>query len=331
MSGSTQPILTAKPMRIAVAGSTGVLGRSTCAGPPRRRATRSCGMSPVPSAGEGDDRDRPPRPRRAPRASPPTGEPEAIVHLATAIPDDIDPRRAVEQFEPTNRLRTEGTANLRAAAEAAGGARLISAERRLHGRPARARDRGRSAPGRARRRDGAHRRCHSVALERTTLDGRRHRAQVRPLLRPRDRPTPPTARSADGRGSGGCRSCTRSGEPGRASPSSTSTTRRGRSSRRSTAARRASSTSSTTSPRRSRSGCPRLAGALGAQAADAAPGLACAADDRGLRGRVHVRPARSLERPGEGRARLEPSSPREARAADRASATPLATIIDPGD
>ena len=52
--------------------------------------------------------------------------PEAILHLATAIPPTVDPRRAAEQFGPTNRLRTEGTANLVAAAEAAGGARLIS-------------------------------------------------------------------------------------------------------------------------------------------------------------------------------------------------------------
>ena len=51
--------------------------------------------------------------------------PEAILHLATAIPARIDSRRAGEQFEPTNRLRTEGTRNLVAAAEAAGGAWLI--------------------------------------------------------------------------------------------------------------------------------------------------------------------------------------------------------------
>lgn len=51
--------------------------------------------------------------------------PEAILHLATAIPARIDSRRAAEQFEPTNRLRTEGTRNLVAAAEAAGGAWLI--------------------------------------------------------------------------------------------------------------------------------------------------------------------------------------------------------------
>jgi nucleoside-diphosphate-sugar epimerase len=51
--------------------------------------------------------------------------PEAILHIATAIPSQLDPRRAVEQFGPTNRLRTEGTRTLVAAAEAAGGAWLI--------------------------------------------------------------------------------------------------------------------------------------------------------------------------------------------------------------
>jgi len=53
-------------------------------------------------------------------------KPEVIVHLATAIPAEINARRVAEDFALTNRLRTEGTANLAEAAEAAGGARLIS-------------------------------------------------------------------------------------------------------------------------------------------------------------------------------------------------------------
>ncbi|WP_052665062.1 NAD-dependent epimerase/dehydratase family protein [Nitriliruptor alkaliphilus] len=52
--------------------------------------------------------------------------PDAIVHVATAIPDPIDPRRIGEQFGPTNRLRTEGTANLVAAAEATGVSRIVA-------------------------------------------------------------------------------------------------------------------------------------------------------------------------------------------------------------
>ena len=49
------------------------------------------------------------------------------MHIATAIPDPIDPKRIGRQFALTNRLRTEGTANLLAAAQAAGGARFVAA------------------------------------------------------------------------------------------------------------------------------------------------------------------------------------------------------------
>lgn len=52
--------------------------------------------------------------------------PDAIVHVATAIPDPIDPKKVGEQFARTNRLRTEGTANLVVAAEAAGVSRIVA-------------------------------------------------------------------------------------------------------------------------------------------------------------------------------------------------------------
>jgi nucleoside-diphosphate-sugar epimerase len=39
-------------------------------------------------------------------------EPEVVVNLLTAIPADIKPRKFEQQFALTNRLRTEGTANL---------------------------------------------------------------------------------------------------------------------------------------------------------------------------------------------------------------------------
>jgi nucleoside-diphosphate-sugar epimerase len=39
-------------------------------------------------------------------------EPEVVVNLLTAIPADINPRKFEQQFALTNRLRTEGTANL---------------------------------------------------------------------------------------------------------------------------------------------------------------------------------------------------------------------------
>jgi nucleoside-diphosphate-sugar epimerase len=50
--------------------------------------------------------------------------PDAIVHLLTAIPQDLDPKRFGDQMATTNRLRTEATGSLVAAA---GSARLITA------------------------------------------------------------------------------------------------------------------------------------------------------------------------------------------------------------
>ena len=52
--------------------------------------------------------------------------PDAVVNLLTAIPPGIDPRRIAAQFELTNRLRTEGTHNLIAAARAAGADRIVA-------------------------------------------------------------------------------------------------------------------------------------------------------------------------------------------------------------
>jgi 2-alkyl-3-oxoalkanoate reductase len=52
--------------------------------------------------------------------------PEVIVNQLTAIPDRLDPRRILRDFALTDRLRTEGTHNLLAAAEAIGGARVLA-------------------------------------------------------------------------------------------------------------------------------------------------------------------------------------------------------------
>jgi nucleoside-diphosphate-sugar epimerase len=43
-------------------------------------------------------------------------QPDVIVHELTAIPDALDLRRFDRDFEPTDRLRIEGTANLLSAA-----------------------------------------------------------------------------------------------------------------------------------------------------------------------------------------------------------------------
>jgi len=50
--------------------------------------------------------------------------PEAVVHALTALPPKINPRR--DYLAPTNRVRTEGTRNLLAAARAAGARRVVA-------------------------------------------------------------------------------------------------------------------------------------------------------------------------------------------------------------
>jgi 2-alkyl-3-oxoalkanoate reductase len=52
--------------------------------------------------------------------------PEAVIHELTAIPHRLDPRKIKRDFLLTDRLRTEGTRNLLAAAEAAGASRFIA-------------------------------------------------------------------------------------------------------------------------------------------------------------------------------------------------------------
>ncbi len=52
-------------------------------------------------------------------------QPEVVVHELTALPADLDPRKK-GVYEPTNRIRTEGTRNLVAAASAAGAKRFVA-------------------------------------------------------------------------------------------------------------------------------------------------------------------------------------------------------------
>jgi nucleoside-diphosphate-sugar epimerase len=52
--------------------------------------------------------------------------PDAVIHQLTSIPARIDPRKMQRDFATNDRLRTEGTANLVAAAKAAGVTRLIA-------------------------------------------------------------------------------------------------------------------------------------------------------------------------------------------------------------
>ena len=78
-------------------------------------------------------------------------EPEVIVHELTALSGSLDLRKFEQSFALTNRLRTEGTDHLLAAARAVGAKRFIAQSlRRLDVRADRraGEDRGRSArPG----------------------------------------------------------------------------------------------------------------------------------------------------------------------------------------
>jgi 2-alkyl-3-oxoalkanoate reductase len=55
-----------------------------------------------------------------------TAQPEVVIHQLTSIPQAMNPKRIVEQFETNNRLRREGTRNLVEAAKAAGARRIVA-------------------------------------------------------------------------------------------------------------------------------------------------------------------------------------------------------------
>jgi nucleoside-diphosphate-sugar epimerase len=110
-------------MRILLAGATGVIGRQAvpvlaAAGHQVTGLARTPAPLPDAEVLAADALD-PAAVADAVR----TANPEVIVHMLTAIPDPIDPRHLARDMALTNRLRTQGTANLLAAA---GGARLIA-------------------------------------------------------------------------------------------------------------------------------------------------------------------------------------------------------------
>ena len=122
-------------MRVMVAGSSGVIGRQLVplllsAGHEVVGLSRSGRTAPEversPHAGRlrslaVDALDRSAVARAVGDAAP-----DAVVNLVTAIPAEIDPKRMVEQFALTNRLRREGTRNLTDAAVATGVRRVIA-------------------------------------------------------------------------------------------------------------------------------------------------------------------------------------------------------------
>ena len=104
-------------MKVLVAGATGVIGASLV---PRLIAAGH-EVVEVSRASGTDLLDR-----RAVHRAVHGAEPEAVVHMATAIPAQINPKTMARQFEQTNRLRDEGTRNLLDAAREAGALRIIT-------------------------------------------------------------------------------------------------------------------------------------------------------------------------------------------------------------
>ena len=104
-------------MKVLVAGATGVIGASLV--PQLEAAAHAVIM--VSRASGTDLLDR-----RAVSKAVQAAEPDAVVHMATAIPAQINPKTMARDFELTNRLRTEGTRNLLDAAGEMGVRRVIT-------------------------------------------------------------------------------------------------------------------------------------------------------------------------------------------------------------
>ncbi|WP_445527778.1 NAD-dependent epimerase/dehydratase family protein [Streptomyces cyslabdanicus] len=118
-------------MRVLVAGASGVIGSrlvplliavghdvvALARGPRRTAELEAVGAGVV--AADALDRDQL-------LAAVQQAAPDAVVNLLTAIPADVDPRHLARDFALTNRLRTEGTRNLLAAARAAGAGRIVA-------------------------------------------------------------------------------------------------------------------------------------------------------------------------------------------------------------
>ncbi|NED95773.1 NAD(P)-dependent oxidoreductase [Phytoactinopolyspora alkaliphila] len=114
-------------MRVLVAGATGVIGRQLIPmlkeiGHDVVALTRAPGG---PDAGYetvvADALDP-----KATASAVDKAEPDAVVHLLTAIPKQLNPKRLASEFAVTNRLRTEGTRNLIEAMRPAGSIRVIA-------------------------------------------------------------------------------------------------------------------------------------------------------------------------------------------------------------
>jgi nucleoside-diphosphate-sugar epimerase len=110
-------------VRVLLAGATGVIGRQVipvlvAAGHEVIGLARSPMRPPDADVVAADALDA-----TAAAAAVRSVAPDVIVHMLTAIPDPLDPKHLARDMALTNQLRTEGTANLLAAAD---GARVIA-------------------------------------------------------------------------------------------------------------------------------------------------------------------------------------------------------------
>ncbi len=118
-------------MRVFLAGASGVIGQrllplliaqghevtGMTRSPQRAESLRARGAEPVIA----DALDA-----AAVRAAVTQARPEAMIHQLTSIPSRIDPRKMKRDFELNDRLRSEGTRILVAAAQAAGATRILA-------------------------------------------------------------------------------------------------------------------------------------------------------------------------------------------------------------
>ncbi|MFC5262820.1 NAD-dependent epimerase/dehydratase family protein [Kribbella qitaiheensis] len=118
-------------MRVFIAGTTGVIGRRLVpllisTGHEVIGLARSYGAGVAIEALGADVVQADALDHAAMRRAVRVAEPDAVVHLLTAIPARINPRRMSREFAQTNRLRTQGTLNLVDAAQQAGAKRIIT-------------------------------------------------------------------------------------------------------------------------------------------------------------------------------------------------------------
>jgi nucleoside-diphosphate-sugar epimerase len=118
-------------MRVFVAGATGAIGRPLVrqlveAGHEVTGTTRSEDRGELVRTDGGEPVVVDALDRTALLAAVADAHPDAVVHQLTQIPRDINMRKFAEEFEMTDRLRTEGTRNLIDAARAAATPRIVA-------------------------------------------------------------------------------------------------------------------------------------------------------------------------------------------------------------